>query len=304
MIEVRQVQQFVHKPEAAEADRLPYQDAGTAKLSYKTFAEFVAWLQAKEIGLTQEQVLSLLGDYYTKAQVDALLEAFEPGNPDTGYTQATLEAASTVLNFSNPLGHIRNEALTGAQTFTKTGATLGTTVVQAYTATGSGALSFDFAHSVLNSEFASGQALAQGDYKLFFSNWGDIVAVSIAQVGAGTEPEEPVPNSAPVITLAGANPMTLSVGDTYTEPGATATDSEDGDISTDIVITGTVNTAVAGTYTRYYNVSDSQGLAAVEVTRTVQVNAQGVTTLNAPGNFTATASGETTINLTWTDTNA
>ncbi|TPE44942.1 DUF5011 domain-containing protein [Pontibacter mangrovi] len=215
--------------------------------------------------------------------------------------QATLEAANNALAFTNPFGHIRTEALTGAQTFTKSGTTLGTTIVQAYTADGTSTLTFDFAHTILNSDFESGTALAQGEYKLFFSNWGDVVAVSVTSVGAGVEP---TPNTAPAITLLGDNPMTLTVGDTYTEPGATATDAEDGDISASIVITGTVDTATAGTYTKYYNVTDSQGLAATEATRTVQVNAAGATQLNAPGSFTATASGDTQINLSWTDTNS
>lgn len=75
----------------------------------------------------------------------------------------------------------------------------------------------------------------------------------------------------PVITLTGASTINLEVGDTYTELGATATDNEDGDISSNIVITGTVNTNTAGTYTRFYNVSDSAGNAASQVTRTVIV---------------------------------
>ncbi len=76
----------------------------------------------------------------------------------------------------------------------------------------------------------------------------------------------------PVITLNGGN-VTLTVGDTYTEQGATATDDEDGDISANIVIGGDmVNTAVAGTYTVTYNVMDSYGNAAPQVTRTVTVN--------------------------------
>mgnify|MGYP000084289117 FL=1 len=40
------------------------------------------------------------------------------------------------------------------------------------------------------------------------------------------------------------------------------------------MITGNVNTAVAGTYTVRYNVTDSAGNAATEVTRTVTVNAK------------------------------
>ncbi|HIC30888.1 MAG TPA: DUF5011 domain-containing protein [Flavobacteriaceae bacterium] len=75
----------------------------------------------------------------------------------------------------------------------------------------------------------------------------------------------------PVITLTGASTINLEVGDTYTELGATATDNEDGDISSSIAITGTVNTNAAGTYTRFYNVSDSAGNAATQVTRTVIV---------------------------------
>lgn len=75
----------------------------------------------------------------------------------------------------------------------------------------------------------------------------------------------------PVITLIGASTINLNVGDTYTEQGATASDNLDGDITANIVISGTVNTAVAGTYFVNYNVSDAAGNAAAEVTRTVNV---------------------------------
>ncbi|WP_426431789.1 immunoglobulin-like domain-containing protein [Winogradskyella sp. HB-48] len=79
--------------------------------------------------------------------------------------------------------------------------------------------------------------------------------------------------TAPVITLIGSNPVNLNVGDTYNELGATATDNLDGDIRASIVITGSVNTAVAGTYFVNYNVSDSSGNAAAQVTRTINVQA-------------------------------
>ena len=80
-------------------------------------------------------------------------------------------------------------------------------------------------------------------------------------------------DSAPVITLVGGN-VSLTVGDAYTEQGATATDAEDGDLTANIVITGTVNVNVAGTYTIRYNVTDSAGNAANEVTRIVTVTAK------------------------------
>ncbi len=79
-------------------------------------------------------------------------------------------------------------------------------------------------------------------------------------------------NTKPVITLVGANPQTFTVGDTYTELGATANDAEEGDITANIVIdASSVNTSIAGTYTVTYNVSDSQSLAADQITRTVEV---------------------------------
>ncbi len=77
----------------------------------------------------------------------------------------------------------------------------------------------------------------------------------------------------PVITLTGANPLNLLIGDSYTEEGATATDDidSDADITTAIVVTGTVDTAIAGAYEIKYNATDSSGKDAVEVVRTVNV---------------------------------
>ncbi len=85
----------------------------------------------------------------------------------------------------------------------------------------------------------------------------------------------------PVITLLGSTPVNLANGASYTDAGATASDNIDGDITADIVTTGTVNTAVEGAYVIRYNVSDAAGNAAVEVTRTVNVAAPIVITASA-----------------------
>ncbi|MEO9571777.1 MAG: S8 family serine peptidase [Polaribacter sp.] len=77
---------------------------------------------------------------------------------------------------------------------------------------------------------------------------------------------------APVITLNGASIINLNVGDTYNELGATATDNVDGNLTSSIVITGSVNTTLAGTYVINYNVSDTAGNPATQVSRTVNVN--------------------------------
>jgi len=82
--------------------------------------------------------------------------------------------------------------------------------------------------------------------------------------------------SAPVITLLGANSLNLTVGDTYTDPGATALDNIDGNITSSIVVGGdTVNTAVAGTYVVTYDVSDAAENSALQLTRTVNVATKG-----------------------------
>ena len=54
---------------------------------------------------------------------------------------------------------------------------------------------------------------------------------------------------------------------------ATASDAVDDNnqLTANIVITGAVDTSNLGTYTRRYNVTDSSGNAAVEVTRTIIV---------------------------------
>jgi len=95
-------------------------------------------------------------------------------------------------------------------------------------------------------------------------------------------------NTAPVITLLGANPVTLTVGGTYTEPGYTANDTEDGDITGSVVINnGGLDTSVVGTYTITYSVTDSGSLTDSK-TRTVIVNAAPVT---PPGGCTTNCGG-------------
>ena len=80
---------------------------------------------------------------------------------------------------------------------------------------------------------------------------------------------------APVITLIGDASISLTQGDTYTEQGATASDTEDGDISSAIEIGGdTVDTNTPGTYAVTYTVIDSDGNTTVS-TRNVEVNVPG-----------------------------
>jgi Domain of unknown function (DUF5011) len=69
------------------------------------------------------------------------------------------------------------------------------------------------------------------------------------------KPKPPVDVNAPVITLNGSSTVNLLVGQSYTELGATCVDDKDPTCT--VVTSGTVNTAVAGTYIVTYNATDS-----------------------------------------------
>ena len=76
---------------------------------------------------------------------------------------------------------------------------------------------------------------------------------------------------ASVITLLGDATVSIEVGDTYIDAGATAKDNYDGDITSNIVTVSNVDTAIVGSYTVTYDVSDANENAAATVTRTVNV---------------------------------
>jgi len=78
-------------------------------------------------------------------------------------------------------------------------------------------------------------------------------------------------NALPVITLNGPATVNVPCEGTYEELGATANDTCEGVLTSDIVIGGSVDTTTPGQYTITYDVADSQGNAAVRRTRTVVV---------------------------------
>ena len=67
------------------------------------------------------------------------------------------------------------------------------------------------------------------------------------------------PNGAPVID--GVTSHVLGLNDTFDpKAGVTADDTEDGDLTADIVVTGTVDTTKVGRYQLVYSVEDAEGL--------------------------------------------
>ncbi|HEY9114611.1 MAG TPA: immunoglobulin-like domain-containing protein [Bacteroidales bacterium] len=79
----------------------------------------------------------------------------------------------------------------------------------------------------------------------------------------------------PFIILLGLNPLNWALDEPYVDPGAEAyVVNQSGDttnISSRLVMTDNVNVNQEGTYQVNYNVTDADGVAAVQKTRTVKV---------------------------------
>ena len=79
--------------------------------------------------------------------------------------------------------------------------------------------------------------------------------------------DDPVP---PELNLAGKSTITLELGTKYNEPGFTANDNCDGDLTEKVEVTGTVDVENLGTYTLTYTVRDTYE-NEVTITRTIEV---------------------------------
>jgi hypothetical protein len=102
-----------------------------------------------------------------------------------------------------------------------------------------------------------------------------------------------VDTAPPAITLSGGN-VAVEVGTAYVEPGYTATDNYDGEITANVTVSGEVNPTVPDTYILSYNVSDSSGNPAEEKVRTVFV-------IEKPALLAVQISGGDSVSLTWSD---
>lgn len=92
-------------------------------------------------------------------------------------------------------------------------------------------------------------------------------------------------NYPPEINLLGDNPMTLGCKEPYNEPGYTATDVEDGDLTSEVIVTGEVDPYTPGTYIISYEVTDHDPDYPMTTTvyRTVNVVDSDLPTLTLEG---------------------
>ena len=93
-----------------------------------------------------------------------------------------------------------------------------------------------------------------------------------------------IDNPPPVITLNGTNPQTIILGSGYTELGATTSDGSQ------VIIDATEFVDEIGTYSIYYDSTDTAGNNAIQVIRTVNV-----IVITPPTSCTPPASGDWTV---------
>ena len=174
-----------------------------------------------------------------------------PGNATVYITNVDADAPTITITGNNPHTHeVKN-------TYTDAGATASDTVDGNLTT------------SIVVTNNVNDQV--SGSYTVVYD-----VSDTASNTAQATRTVNVVDTTPPVITLQGTSSIQVYQGQTYTDAGATAQDSYEGNVTSDIVVTNPVNTSNLGTYTVRYNVSDASGNAATEVTRTVTVVANNI----------------------------
>lgn len=117
-----------------------------------------------------------------------------------------------------------------------------------------------------------------------------MVIATLSGCGGGDTsiPSAPADTIPPVITLSGGNVINVNHTEAFTDPGATATDNVDGNIT--LTTTGNVDVSTVGNYTLTYLATDSSSnrstitriVNVVDVTPpTILINGESVVTLIA-----------------------
>jgi uncharacterized protein (UPF0147 family) len=148
-----------------------------------------------------------------------------------------------------------------------------------------------FLASATATDTVDGERTVTHDAPATFPLGPTIVTFSATDLSGNTGQAQATVNitdqSPPVISLVGASSMTLNVGDIFNDPGHTVTDNVNADLIA--TVTGSVNTAVVGTYPLNYNVIDTAGNAALQVTRSISVQDNAAPVVTPPANITVAA---------------
>ncbi|MHB1340119.1 MAG: immunoglobulin-like domain-containing protein, partial [Bellilinea sp.] len=239
-----------------------------------------------------------------KIEVDAISGYISTTNPDTFTIDANNKKQLVVLNIASSLSDTTTTAASvnaaattaSADTTTTTASTeialdttppvielTGDAVINLKigdTFTDPGAIATDnIDGTIAVTTTGSVDTSKVGSYILSFdaTDAAGNAAVAVTRTVNVTELIDTTP---PLIVLNGDAVINLKIGDTFTDPGATATDNKGASVA--VTTTGTVNTNFASSYTISYNATDIAGNIAATVTRTVNVTSIATVVTDKP----------------------
>ena len=230
---------------------------------------------------------------------------FDSVAPTVNNVTSTKTDGSYTIDEVIPITVTFSEVVNVTQTPTLTLETGSSDVVVNYSSgTGSNILIFNYTvaagHNSSDLEYVDTSSLALNSGTIIdaATNNATLTLVSPGTTNSlGANKALVIDTTAPEITLVGNDIETIEVGATYTEQGATATDNYDTTLT--VVVGGdTVDTAIVGTYSVTYNVSDVSGNAATELTRAVTVTevlGLGSTEINSVSIYPNPTASEWTI---------
>ncbi|CAN5448349.1 hypothetical protein BH20ACI1_BH20ACI1_13150 [soil metagenome] len=148
----------------------------------------------------------------------------------------------------------------------------------------------------VTADVAANCGAANANFTLKVTDSGSLMATAVLSVAVTSE------TTPPVITLNGANPLTVNALSTFIDPGATANDNCAGTVA--VTTSGTVNVNVAGSYTITYTATD--GVNTATATRTVIVvdTTPPVITPAVTGTLGNNGWYRSDISISWTVTDA
>ena len=130
------------------------------------------------------------------------------------------------------------------------------------TYTDAGATAEDAVDGAVNVSVSGSVGSATGVYTITYQ-----AADSAGNIGSATRTVTVQDTQPPVVTLSGASTVEITLGTTFTDPGATAQDAADGELQ--VSVSGTMSNA-PGVYTLTYTATDAAGNSA-SASRTITV---------------------------------
>lgn len=203
-----------------------------------------------------------LADYYEEGtgQYGALV--FSGDYNADGYPDIYVQSSNAEFNYDTSLG-TGNVIFGGSVDFTLLGSTQNVECGASYSDPGATAADYYTGQSLTVATSGTVDADTTGSYAVGYS------AENIfGKQGSTTRSVTVRDTQDPTVTLNGSSTVAITLGDTYTEQGATA--SDDCDSSLSVTTSGSVDTSTAGTYTITYTTSDNSGNSAT-ATRIVTV---------------------------------